>query len=144
MFNKVILMGRPTADIEIRYAQGSNKAVGRFTLAVDKQYKREGDEQTANFIRCVAFEKTAEFISQYFGKGRMILVEGYLDTGDYTNKDGQKVYYTEVVVTKANFTGEKRESQPAGTTQDRPKPQPSNGDGFMNIPDGIDEELPFN
>ena len=141
--NQVILMGRLTKDIEVRYAQGSDLAIGRFCLAVERDYQREGEEK-ANFINCVCFGNTAEFISKYFRKGSMIAVIGSIQTGSY-DKDGQKVYYTEVKVDKASFTGEKKEdSQPAPQEKPQERPKPSNGDGFLSIPDGIDEELPFN
>ncbi len=143
MLNQVILMGRLTKDIEVRYAQGSDLAIGRFSLAVDRDYQKQGEERVTDFINCVCFGNTAEFINRYFRKGSMIAVIGSIQTGSY-DKDGQKVYFTEVKVDKASFTGEKKEdSQPADNTQARPRPQPSNGDGFMNIPDGIDSELPF-
>lgn len=141
MLNHVVLMGRLTRDVEVRYSQGSNMAIGRFTLAVERDYKKEGEERAADFVSCVAFGKTAEFISQYFGKGSMIAVTGSIQTGSYTNQEGQKVYTTEVKVDKASFTGEKREDG----QQSRPQPQQTpDYDGFMNVPDGIDEELPFN
>ena len=139
--NKVILMGRMTRDAEVRYAQGDGStAVARFSLAVDRRFKRDGDEQTADFINCVAFGKTAEFIENYGKKCVKFLVEGRIQTGSYTNKDGHKVYTTDVVVEQVEFA----ESKASGTAQEQPKPQPVNGDGFMSIPDGIDEELPFN
>ncbi|WP_405380200.1 single-stranded DNA-binding protein [Phascolarctobacterium sp.] len=140
MLNHVVLMGRLTRDVEVRYSQGSNMAIGRFTLAVERDYKKEGEERAADFVSCVAFGKTAEFISQYFGKGSMIAVTGSIQTGSYTNQEGQKVYTTEVKVDKASFTGEKRDD----LQQSRPQPQQTpDYDGFMNVPDGIDEELPF-
>ena len=137
MLNSVILMGRLTKDVEIRYSQGSDMAIARFTLAVERDRKKEGEERAVDFISCVAFGSTAEFIAKHFVKGSMLAVIGNIQTGSYTNKDGVKVYYTEVKVDKASFTGEKREN---GQQQ-----QPAvGGDGFMNLPDGIDEELPFN
>lgn len=138
--NKVILCGRCTKDSEVRYSQGeSSTAIARFTLAVDRRFKREGDEQTADFISCVAFGKTGEFMEKYGKKGTKFLVEGRIQTGSYTNKDGQKVYTTDVVVEQIEFA----ESKGSGNAQEEPKVTPSEG-GFMNIPDGIDEELPFN
>ena len=140
--NKVILMGRLTKDAEVRYSQGeSSTAVARFSLAVDRRFKRDGDEQTADFINCVAFGKTGEFMEKFGKKGVKFLVEGRIQTGSY-EKDGQRVYTTDVVVENVEFA----ESKASGNAQEHPqgRPQPSNGDGFMNIPDGIDEELPFN
>lgn len=105
--NKVILMGRLTRDVELKYANGKEPvAVGRFTLAVNRRFKKEG-EPDADFINCVAFGKTAEFISEYFSKGKMIAIVGRIQTGSYTNQNGQKVYTTDVLVEEANFCGEK-------------------------------------
>lgn len=132
--NKVILMGRTTKDAEVRYGgQNGDKAVARFNLAVDRRFKVEGG-QTADFINCVAFGKTAEFLEKYGKKGTKFVVEGRIQTGSY-DKDGQKVYTTDVAVESVEFA----ESKGSQTTQ----PQTDN-DRFMNIPDGIDEELPFN
>ena len=133
--NKVILMGRLTRDPEVRYGGANNSAVARFSLAVDRRFKRDGDEQTADFINCVAFGKTAKFV-----------VEGRIQTGSYTNKDGQKVYTTDVVCENVEFA-ESKNSQSGGSSFDGGAgfaPSSDAGDGFMNIPDGIDEELPFN
>lgn len=146
--NKVILMGRLTRDPEVRYSQGdASTAIARFSLAVDRRFKRDGDDQTADFINCVAFGKTAEFMERYARKGTKFVVEGRIQTGSYTNKDGQKVYTTDVVVENVEFA----ESKASGDNNnggyvpaDRPSPSGAAGDGFMNIPDGIDEELPFN
>ena len=146
--NKVVLMGRLTRDPEVRYSQGENAlAIARYTLAVDRRFKRDG-EQTADFINCVAWRQTAEFISRYIKKGYMrVVVCGRIQTGSYTNRDGVKVYTTEVVVEEQEFAESKNASS-ANTQsyQTAPAPAPSAdaGDGFMNIPDGIDEELPFN
>ena len=146
--NRVILMGRLTRDPEIRYSQGENStAVARYTLAVDRRFNRNGDENTADFIGCVAFGRQAEFAEKYLRKGIKMLVTGRIQTGSYTNKDGVKVYTTDVIVEDHEFA----ESKNANSGQDssycapvsRPEPA-SIGDGFMNIPDGIDEELPFN
>ena len=146
--NKVILMGRLTRDAEIRYSQGeSSTAIARFSLAVDRRFRRDNDEQTADFINCVAFGKTAEFLERFGRKGTKFVVEGRIQTGSYTNKDGQKVYTTDVVVENAEFAESKSAaSGNAGgfAPADRPAPSQAAGDGFMNIPDGIDEELPFN
>lgn len=139
--NKVILMGRLTRDPEIRYTQGENAtAIARFNLAVDRKYKREG-EPTADFISCVAFGKTAEFIEKYCRQGTKLVVEGRIQTGSYTNNDGQKVYTTDVVVENVEFAESKASSEGAS----RPEPTSATGDGFMNIPDNVEDEgLPFN
>ena len=146
--NKVILMGRLTRDPEIRYSQGeSATAVARYTLAVDRRFNRNGDENNADFIGCVAFGKQAEFAERYLHKGIKMLVTGRIQTGSYTNQEGQKVYTTDVVVEDQEFAESKAASeQSSGGFQPAARPEPSAaaGDGFMNIPDGIDEELPFN
>ena len=144
--NKVILMGRLTRDAEVRYSQGeSSTAVARFSLAVDRRFKRDGDDQTADFINCVAFGRTGEFMERFGRKGTKFLVEGRIQTGSYTNKDGQKVYTTDVVVEQVEFAESKASGDNSGyVPTDRPSPSGAAGDGFMNIPDGIDEELPFN
>ena len=144
--NKVILMGRLTRDAEIRYSQGETaNAVARFSLAVDRCFRREGDEQTADFINCVAFGKTAEFLERFGRKGTKFIVEGRIQTGSYTNREGQKVYTTDVVVENVEFAESKASSDNSGyTPASIPSPSQAANDGFMNIPDGIDEELPFN
>ena len=144
--NKVILMGRLTRDAEVRYSQGeSSTAVARFSLAVDRRFKRDGDDQSAVFINCVAFGRTGEFMERFGRKGTKFLVEGRIQTGSYTNKDGQKVYTTDVVVEQVEFAESKASGDNSGyVPTDRPSPSGAAGDGFMNIPDGIDEELPFN
>lgn len=137
--NKAILIGRLTRDVETRYSQGNEPmAISRYTLAVDRKFKREW-EADADFINCVAFGKQGEFAEKYLRKGMKIAVTGRIQTGSYTNKDGQKVYTTDIVVEEHEFCESK-----AQETQSRPEPSTSSGDGFMNIPDGIDEELPFN
>lgn len=144
--NKVILMGRLTRDPEVRYSQGeSSLAIARFTLAVDRRFKRDG-EATADFISCVAFGRQAEFVERYLHQGTKIVAEGRIQTGSYTNKDGQKVYTTEVVVESTEFAESKNSaSTDGGYTQSRPEPVSAVGDGFMNIPDGVEDEgLPFN
>ena len=144
--NKVILMGRLTRDPEVRYTQGENSmAVARFTLAVDRRFKRDGD-QNADFISCVAFGKGAEFIEKYFRQGMRVTVSGRIQTGSYTNREGQKVYTTDVVLEEQEFAESKWETEAGGgqgRCQDSREPVPD-ADGFMSIPDGIDEELPFN
>ncbi len=145
--NKVILMGRLTRDPEIRYSQGEQAtAVARYTLAVDRRFRRDGDQQTADFIGCVAFGRQGEFAEKYLRKGTKIAITGRIQTGSYTNRDGQKVYTTDVVVEEQEFAESKAASEGNGgfNPADRPSPSVAAGDGFMNIPDGIDEELPFN
>lgn len=137
--NKVIEIGRLTKDPDVRYSQGANgsTAVARYTLAVDRKFKQEG-QQTADFINCIAFGKLGEFAEKYLHKGVKIAVVGRIQTGSYKNKDGNTVYTTDVVVDEQEFCESKSQSN------SQPQPTPSNSDGFMNIPDGIDEELPFN
>lgn len=152
--NKVILMGRLTRDPEVRYSTGENAlAIARYTLAVDRRFRRDG-EASADFISCVCFGRSAEFAEKYFRQGLKIVVSGRIQTGSYTNRDGQKVYTTEVVVEEQEFVESKSNSSNSQQTpqQQAPRQQPNTGnqqnryadDGFMNIPDGIDEELPFN
>ena len=145
--NKVILMGRLTRDPEVRYSQGENPlAIARYTLAVDRRFRRDG-EQSADFIQCVAFGRQAEHAERYYRQGLKVVVSGRIQTGSYTNRDGVKVYTTEVVVEEQEFAESKASSDAnAGGFQSAPAPAPSApaGDGFMNLPDGIDEELPFN
>lgn len=139
--NKVIIIGRATKDAEIRYSQGEKStAIARMTLAVDRRFRRDNDEQTADFISCVAFGKTAEFLEKYGRKGVKFAAEGRIQTGSYTDKEGKKVYTTDVVIEQIEFAESKSSSEGSA-----PAPTPSAGDdGFMNIPDGIEEELPFN
>ena len=134
--NKVILMGRLTRDPEVRYTNVENSmAVARYTLAVDRGIKKQA-EQSADFIQCVAFSKAAEFAEKYFRQGMRVLVSGRIQTGNYTNKEGQKVYTTEVILDSQEYADSKGTSN-QGTCVDE--------DGFMNIPDGVDDEgLPFN
>ena len=150
--NKVILMGRLTRDPDVRYSQGENAtAVARYTLAVDRRFRRDGD-QTADFIGCVAFGRQAEFAEKYLRQGTKIAITGRIQTGSYTNRDGQKVYTTDVVVEEQEFAESKAAAgehtggyqQQGSCQQSMPEPSAAAGDGFMNIPDGIDEELPFN
>lgn len=143
--NKVILMGRLTRDPEVRYSTGENAmAIARYTLAVDRRFNRNNDEQTADFINCVAFGRTGEFAEKYFHKGTKIAVCGRISTGSYTNKDGQKVYTTEVVVEENEFAESKASSEGSAAANYNNQALAASEDGFMNIPDGIDEELPFN
>ena len=146
--NKVILMGRLTRDPEVRYSQGENAlAIARYTLAVDRRAARREGEATADFINCVAFGRSAEFAERYLRQGTKIVVSGRIQTGSYTNRDGQKVYTTEVVVEESEFAESKANSSAPSNNSYQASPAPSPkadiGDGFMNIPDGIDEELPF-
>ena len=170
--NKAVLVGRLTRDPEVRYSQGENAtAVARYTVAVDRRFKRDG-EPTADFIPCVVFGRSAEFAEKYFRQGMRVSISGRIQTGSYTNKDGVKVYTTEVIVEEQELTGSytnkdgvkvytteviveeqefaesraESEANRASFQQSAPAPAPSApaGDGFMNIPDGIDEELPFN
>ena len=141
--NNVILMGRLTRDPEVRYTQGDNaSAVARFSLAVDRRFKKDG-EQTADFINCVAFGKTGEFIEKYGRKGTKFVVEGRIQTGSYTNKDGQKVYTTDVVVEQVEFA-ESKASADGNTTNNTANSIAPTVTSFMDIPDVIVEELPFN
>lgn len=152
--NKVILVGRLTRDPEVRYSQGdSATAVARYTVAVDRRFKRD-NEPTADFIQCVVFGRSAEFAEKYFRQGMRVSISGRIQTGSYTNRDGVKVYTTEVVVEEQEFAESRAESeanrgnyrpqQSSGRQASAPAPDLYAGDGFMNIPDGIDEELPFN
>ena len=135
--NKCILVGRLTKDPEIRYTQGQEqKAVARFTVAVDRKVKREG-EQSADFIPCVAFGKTAEFIEKYIFKGTKVVIEGRWQTGSYKSKEGATVYTNDCVIESIEFAESKKD-----TDHPEPKPQ-TDADGFMNVPEGIGDELPF-
>ena len=151
--NKVILMGRLTRDPEVRYTQGERSmAVARYTLAVDRRRRTgNGDNQTADFIQCLAFDRAGEFAEKYFHQGIKVLVTGRIQTGSYTNRDGQKVYTTDVIVEDQEFAESKNASAPsmsggpAPAPAERPAPAAAIGDGFMNIPDGVEDEgLPFN
>ena len=155
--NKVILCGRLTRDPEVRYSQGAEPmAIARYTLAVDRRRSRNSDqnEQTADFISIVAFGRNGEFAEKYLKKGTKMLITGRIQTGSYTNKEGVKVYTTEVVVEEQEFAESKNsasnggnysnyDNAPSAPAGNEPAPTAA-GDGFMNIPDGIEEELPFN
>ena len=137
--NKIILIGRLTRDVEMRYGTNNNNtAIARYTLAVNRPYKQNGGQE-ADFLPCIAFGKTAEFAEKYLAKGMRVAIEGRIQTGSYTNRDGQKVYTTDVVVERQEFL-EKR----ADNSQPDSGAAESYDDRFMDIPDGIDEELPFN
>ena len=145
--NKVILMGRLTRDPEVRYSQGENPlAIARYTLAVDRRQSRSngGDEQSADFINCVAFGRSGEFAEKYLHKGTKIAVTGRIQTGSYTNKDGQKVYTTDVVVEEQEFAESKSSGGGNAATGTAPKSGGRSGENFMSVPDGADDELPFN
>ena len=143
-------MGRLTRDPEVRYSQGERAmAIARYTLAVDRRGRRnqDGNEQTADFISCVAFARSAEFAEKYLHQGTKVVVSGRIQTGSYTNKDGQRVYTTDVVVDDQEFAESKASaaSSEAAYTPSRSNPAAPAGDGFMNIPDGVEDEgLPFN
>lgn len=143
--NKVILCGRLTRDPEIRYSQGNNPtSIARGSIAVDRKYKQDG-QPTADFINILAFGKTAGVFEKYVRRGTKIIIEGRIQTGSYTNKDGNKVYTTDVLVESIEFAESRSSSENSGynNSQRQDTPQ-TDRDGFMNIPDGIDEELPFN
>ena len=149
--NKVILMGRLTRDPNVHYTAGDNPiGIARYTLAVDRRIKREG-EATADFISCIAFGKAAEFAERYFRQGIRIVVSGRIQTGSYTNRDGNKVYTTDVVVEEQEFAESKNNAAGNNNAQGNTAAGQQSGnqgvsvdaDGFMNIPDGIEEELPF-
>lgn len=149
--NKVILMGRLTRDPEVRYSSGERSmAIARYTLAVDRRGRRsEGSEQTADFIPCVAFDKAGEFAEKYFRQGMRVLISGRIQTGSYTNKEGQKVYTTDVIIEDQEFADSKNSSGGSASSgyneSFRPSPENASSEGFMNIPDGVDDEgLPFN
>lgn len=142
--NKVQLVGRLTRDPEIRYSQGENAtATARFSVAVNRRFKNSEGNYDADFINCVAFGKSAEFVEKYFKKGMAIGLTGRIQTGSYTNKDGQKVYTTDVVVEETEFVESKGASNTGNSNVSRPAPSAANNNDFMSIPDGVDEELPF-
>ena len=146
--NKVILMGRLTRDPEVRYSTGERSmAIARYTLAVDRRGRRgqgaDGQEQTADFIQCVAFDRAGEFAEKYFHQGQRVLVTGRIQTGSYTNKEGQRVYTTDIIVEDQEFADSKNDN--AGAGYKKPEPAAASSEGFMNIPDGVEDEgLPFN
>lgn len=150
--NKAVLMGRLTRNPDIRYTQGEKPmCIARYTLAVDRRFKRDGEQQ-ADFIPCIAFGRQGEFAQKYFQKGTKIVISGRIQTGSYTNRDGIKVYTTDVIVEEQDFAegkaaAGKPKEEPAAqgqpsepTAKDQP---PVDNDGFMTIPEGIEEELPF-
>ena len=151
--NRVILMGRLTRDPEIRYSQGERSmTIAKYTLAVDRRGRRNQDnDQSADFINCVAFDRAGEFAEKYFRQGMRVLVSGRIQTGNYVNKDGQKVYTTDVILDDQEFADSKSAASNMGSDyaqpdpSQRPVPDSAIGDGFMNIPDDVEDEgLPFN
>ena len=142
--NKVILVGRTTRDVEVKH--GDNESIfARFTLAVDRRFKKLEDEQTADFISCVAFGKLAEVAEKYLKQGSKITISGRIQTGSYTNKNGVKVYTTNVVVEEQEFAESKSlVSNQDNSSSERPEPGTADNDGFISIPEGIEDELPFN
>lgn len=143
--NKVILMGRLTRDPEVRYSQGERTmTIAKYTLAVDRRGRRnqDGNEQTADFINCVAFDRTGEFAEKYFRQGMRVLISGRIQTGSYINKGGIKVYTTDIIVDDQEFADSKGATQGDQTSR---RPEPADDDGFVNIPDDLeDDSLPFN
>ena len=144
--NKVILMGRLTRDPDIRYSQGERQmAIARYTLAVDRRGRGNNGEATADFIQCVAFDRAAEFAEKYFHQGTKIVITGRIQTGSYTNRDGQKVYTTDIVVEDQEFAESKASSQNSASQTSRPAPSSVVSNKFVDIPDDIEDEgLPFN
>lgn len=137
--NKAFLMGRLTNDPNITYSQGAEPlCIARYNLAVDRRGKKAEGQPTADFISCVAFKGNAEFAEKYLKKGTKVVVEGHIQTGSYTDKNGNKVYTTDVIIDSQEFAESKKE------TQENAPSAPEDKDGFMNIPDGLDDELPFN
>ena len=149
--NKIILMGRLTRDPEVRYGGANNTAVARFSIAVDRRFKREG-EPTADFFNCTAFGRTGEFVEKYLRKGTKVVLDGELQNDNYTNREGQMVYGMRIIVNNIEFAESKNASAnnggydaPAGGGYSAPAPKPNTdaGDGFMSIPEGVDDDLPF-
>jgi len=144
--NKVIMMGRLTRDPEVRYGQGSNTAVCKYSIAVDRRFKREGQPE-ADFFNCTVFGKGAEFAEKYLKKGTKIVISGSIQNDNYTNKDGQKVYSTQIIVDEQEFAESKNAGGNgggnfgSGASDSAPS---TSGDGFMNIPEAMEDELPFN
>lgn len=143
--NKVELVGRLTRDPEVRYTQGENaSAIARFSVAINRRFKNNEGNYDADFINCIAFGKSAEFIEKYFKKGMAIGIVGRLATGNYTNKDGVKVYTTDVVVEEAEFVESKNSGGASAPSNAPTNNNTSTNNDFMSIPDDISEELPFN
>ena len=142
--NKVFLMGRLSKEVELRYSANGSSAVARTSIAVPRRFKRDGDPE-ADFFNLVAFGKQAEFLEKYFTKGKMIAIVGHIENDNYTNKDGQKVFGTRITVEECDFCEGKNESAMAtAKPQNNASGEAGKAEGFMNVPDGVDEELPFN
>lgn len=146
--NKVIMMGRLTRDPEVRYSQGASQtAIARFSLAVDRRWKREG-EPDADFFNCTVFGRQADFVEKYLRQGTKVVITGRVQNDNYTNKEGQKVYSVQIIVEEIEFAESKNAAGNVGGSayqaDSRPSPSQAAGDGFMSIPDGAEEELPFN
>lgn len=145
--NKIILMGRLTRDPETRYSQGENQtAIASFSLAVDRRFKRQGDAE-ADFFNCTAFGRQAEFVEKYLRQGTKILLTGRVQNDNYTNRNGEKVYSVRIIAEEIEFAESKSAQNNAGNMQQpaaTPNPAFAADDGFLNIPNGIEEELPFN
>ena len=143
--NKVILMGRLTRDPDVRYSQGANAtAVARYSLAVDRRFKRDG-QPDADFFNCVSFGKQAEFVEKYLHKGIKVVIQGSLQNDNYQNREGQMVYRDQIMIDNIEFAESKNASSQGSVNmpEERPDFTASASDGFMNIPDGVDDELPF-
>ena len=142
--NKTILIGRLTKDPDVRYTQGDNgMCIARYTLAVDRAGKKKEGQPSADFIPCVAFGKNAEFVEKYVKKGTKLAISGHIQTGSYTGKDGNKVYTTDVIIESQEFAESKGGGESNWKAEPQKKAQSESYDGFMSIPDGIDDELPF-
>lgn len=145
--NKVILMGRLTRDPDVRYSQQGDSqesmCIARYTLAVDRRGKKNEGQQAADFISCVAFGQEGQFAEKHFKQGIKVTISGRIQTGSYTNRDGQKVYTTDVVIEEQEFA-ESKGASAGSRQQEQPQPYPTDEQGFMNIPDGVDDGLPFN
>ena len=146
--NHAVFMGRLTRDPEVRYSQGENSiAIARYSLAVNRigRSSQNNNEQTADFINCVAFDKAGEFTEKYFRQGMRVLVSGRIQTGSYTNKEGIKVYTTDLIIQTQEFADSKSASGDGSQSTSRPEPSQADADGFTNIPDGVEDPgLPFN
>lgn len=137
--NKVLMCGRLTRDPDVRYGE-NQKAVARFSLAVDRRFAKEGDQITADFFNCTAFGKTAEFIEKYVVKGTKLIITGRIQNDNYTNKDGQTVYSVQILIDELEFAESKKSASGSGQVQEQGGAPVQ---GFQNIPNGIDDELPF-
>lgn len=143
--NNVSLVGRLVRDPEVRYGQNESVSVAKFSLAVERRFKRDGDP-TVDFINCTVFGKSAEFTEKYFRRGMRVAITGRIQTGSYKNKDGQTVFTTEIIVESqeiAQSKSESNESSTASNAEAGKSPYGSSGDDFMSIPEGVEDELPF-